>query len=65
HAVLKPEGFWVITVGQEVGIFYCWSVIDVAEHTNFVSGNIQKGYPSFQEALEAYTVQYNEGRVRA
>lgn len=38
---------------------------DVAERTHFVSGNVHKGYPLFQKALEAYTVQYNEGRVRA
>ncbi|KAG1840304.1 hypothetical protein DFJ58DRAFT_654610 [Suillus subalutaceus] len=63
HAGLEPEGFWLITVGQEVGIFYHWA--DVAERTNFVSGNVQKRYPSFQKALEVYTVQYNEGRVRA
>ncbi|KAG2353337.1 hypothetical protein BDR07DRAFT_1309837, partial [Suillus spraguei] len=63
HAGLEAEGFWVITVGQEVGIFYHWA--DVAERTHFVSGNIQKWYPSFQKALEVYTVQYNEGRVRA
>ncbi|KAG1871654.1 hypothetical protein F4604DRAFT_1681459 [Suillus subluteus] len=47
-----PEGFWAITVGQEVGVFYC-------------CGNVQKQYPSFQQALTAYTVQYDEGRVRA
>ncbi|KAG2752143.1 hypothetical protein P692DRAFT_201688657, partial [Suillus brevipes Sb2] len=58
-----PEGFWVIIVGQEVGVFYLWS--DVAERTHFVSGNIQKRYLSFQEALSAYTVKYDEGRVRA
>ncbi|KAG1786354.1 uncharacterized protein HD556DRAFT_1313501 [Suillus plorans] len=47
-----PEGFWAITVGQEVGVFYrC--------------GNVQKGYPSFQQALTAYAVKYDEGRVRA
>ncbi|KAG1871384.1 hypothetical protein F4604DRAFT_1926118 [Suillus subluteus] len=60
---LTPDGFWVITVGQEVGIFYHWA--DVAERTNFVSGNVQKRYPSFQQAHEVYTVKYNEGRVRA
>ncbi|KAJ8589115.1 hypothetical protein M405DRAFT_714000, partial [Rhizopogon salebrosus TDB-379] len=60
---LEPEGFWVITVGQEVGIFYHWA--DVAERTNFISGNVQKSYPSFQKALEVYTVKYNEGRVHA
>ncbi|KAG1790132.1 uncharacterized protein HD556DRAFT_1306520 [Suillus plorans] len=58
-----PEGFWAITVGQEVGVFYRWA--DVAERTNFVSGNVQKGYPSFQQALTAYAVKYDEGRVRA
>ncbi|KAG1884373.1 hypothetical protein F4604DRAFT_1574784 [Suillus subluteus] len=60
---LKPEGFWVITVGQEVGVFYHWA--DVAERTNYVSGNVQKSYHSFQEAREVYTAKYNEGRVRA
>ncbi|KAG2055438.1 hypothetical protein BDR06DRAFT_882466, partial [Suillus hirtellus] len=62
-AGLEPEGFYVVTVGQEVGIFYHWA--NVAERTHFVSGNVQKRYPSFQQALEAYTVHYNEGRVRA
>ncbi|KAG2335987.1 hypothetical protein BDR05DRAFT_857960, partial [Suillus weaverae] len=65
RAGLKAEGFWVITVGQEVGIFYHWSVADVAERTNFISGNIQKRYPSFQEALKVYTARFNEGGVRA
>ncbi|KAG1789325.1 hypothetical protein EV424DRAFT_1355794 [Suillus variegatus] len=63
QAGLKPEGFWVIIVGQEVGVFYCWA--DVAERTNFVSGSIQKRYPSFQQALHAYTVKYNERSVHA
>ncbi|KAG1894801.1 uncharacterized protein F5891DRAFT_960867, partial [Suillus fuscotomentosus] len=63
-AGLKPDGFWVITVGQEVGIFYHWYMADVAERTNFISGNVQKRYPSFQEALKVYTVKFNEGGVR-
>ncbi|KAG1776950.1 hypothetical protein EV702DRAFT_970665 [Suillus placidus] len=58
-----PEGFWVIMVGQEVGVFYRWA--DVAERTNFVSGNVQKRYASFQQALAAYTAGCDEGRVRA
>ncbi|KAG2337492.1 hypothetical protein BDR05DRAFT_850673, partial [Suillus weaverae] len=62
-AGLTPEGFWVITVGQEVGIFYHWA--DVAGWTNFISGNIHKSYPSFQKAHKVYTVHYNEGRVQA
>ncbi|KAG2751853.1 hypothetical protein P692DRAFT_201686979, partial [Suillus brevipes Sb2] len=63
QAGLRPDGFWVITVGQEVGIFYHWA--DVAERTNFISGNVQKRYPSFQEALKVYTVKFNEGSIRA
>jgi hypothetical protein len=38
---------------------------DIAEWTNFVSGNVQKGYPSFQQALVAYMVKFNKGRVQA
>ncbi|KAG2111365.1 hypothetical protein DEU56DRAFT_920062 [Suillus clintonianus] len=36
-----PEGFWVITVGQEVGVFYRWA--DVAERTNFISASYDEG----------------------
>ncbi|KAG1799828.1 uncharacterized protein HD556DRAFT_1439482 [Suillus plorans] len=50
QAGLKPEGFWVIIVGQEVDVFYCWA--DVAERTHF-------------QALHAYTVKYNEHSVHA
>ncbi|KAG2342392.1 hypothetical protein BDR05DRAFT_867882, partial [Suillus weaverae] len=63
HAGLTPEGFWVSTVRQEVGIFY--HCADVARRTNFISGNIKKSYPSFQKAHEVYTVHYDEGRVQA
>ncbi|KAG1760783.1 hypothetical protein EDD22DRAFT_954690 [Suillus occidentalis] len=48
---------------HEVGVFFHWA--DVAERTNYVSGNVQKSYSSFQDALDVYTVKYNEGRVRA
>ncbi|KAG1859025.1 hypothetical protein DFJ58DRAFT_726482 [Suillus subalutaceus] len=53
HAGLEPEGFWLITVGQEVGIFYHWA--DVAERTNFVSGNVQKRYPLIPEGTRVPT----------
>ena len=61
-----PEGFWVVVVGQEVGIFFSlvkvhllssyilltnWSRADVALCTNYVSGSVQKCYPSFAKAL--------------
>ncbi|KAH7918251.1 hypothetical protein BV22DRAFT_1024895, partial [Leucogyrophana mollusca] len=52
----RPSGFWVITVGQEVGIFYDWN--DVGRRTNHVSGAIQKKYPTFQEALQHYRRSY-------
>ncbi|KAH7923678.1 hypothetical protein BV22DRAFT_1130496 [Leucogyrophana mollusca] len=54
---VRPTGFWVITVGQEVGIFYHWD--DVAKRTNYISGAIQKKYPSFQEALQHYRTSYD------
>ncbi|KAG2045648.1 hypothetical protein BDR06DRAFT_1015439 [Suillus hirtellus] len=63
QAGLKPDGFWVITVRQEVGIFYHWA--DVAECTNLISRSAQKCYLSFQEALKVYTVKFNEGSVHA
>jgi hypothetical protein len=38
---------------------------NIAEQTNFISGNVQKGYPSFQQALAAYMVKFDKGRVQA
>ncbi|KAF9232689.1 hypothetical protein BU15DRAFT_80958 [Melanogaster broomeanus] len=57
------QGYWVVTVGQEVGIFYSWS--DVAERTDFISGNRQHKVSSSEDALAVYTRKYNEGSVRA
>ncbi|KAF9231142.1 hypothetical protein BU15DRAFT_68580 [Melanogaster broomeanus] len=66
-AILPPsrhatvQGYWVVTVGQEVGIFYSWS--DVAERTDFISGNRQHKVSNFKDALAVYTRKYNEGSV--
>ncbi|KAG1842320.1 hypothetical protein C8R48DRAFT_552315, partial [Suillus tomentosus] len=64
QAGLKPEGFWVIIIGQEVGVFYCWSVLHALFYL-YLTYNHNKRYPSFQQALHAYTVKYNERSVHA
>ena len=38
---------------------------DVALRTNYVSGSVQKRYPSFAKALQVYTVKYHEGALQA
>jgi len=68
----------VVIVGQEVGIFslvsapmsllfmltkYCRA--DVTRHTNYVSGSIQKHWPTFAQALNLYTTKYNAGSLEA
>ncbi|KAI5985266.1 hypothetical protein EDD15DRAFT_2200724 [Pisolithus albus] len=55
------QGYYVITVGQEVGIFYNWP--DVAARTNNISGNTHKQCKSFSEALKVYMRMYNKGCV--
>ena len=73
------QDYYVITVGQEVGIFYTWYVSltvrcyfiyslyrpEVAARTNNISGNAHKRYSSFPQALNAYEKMYNKGCVRA
>ncbi|KAI6019242.1 hypothetical protein BKA83DRAFT_4127189 [Pisolithus microcarpus] len=57
------QGYYVIMVGQEVGIFYNWA--DVAARMNNISGNTHKQCKSFSEVLKVYTRMYNKGCVRA
>ena len=38
---------------------------DVAQRTNFVKGNIQRKFSTFQAALAQYTAAYNRGELRA
>ncbi|KAF8548285.1 hypothetical protein OG21DRAFT_1526587, partial [Imleria badia] len=55
------SAYYVITRGQEVGIFYDWN--DVAERVNHVSGSRFKKYNTFDKALEVYTTKYNEKKL--
>ncbi|KAI6111365.1 hypothetical protein F5141DRAFT_1003882, partial [Pisolithus sp. B1] len=57
------QGYYVITVGQEVGIFY--NQLDVSAWTNNISGNTHKQCRSFFEALKVYMQMYNKGCVQA
>ncbi|KAI6148046.1 hypothetical protein BKA82DRAFT_76104, partial [Pisolithus tinctorius] len=54
------DGYYVITVGQEVGIFFQWSA-----HVTGVPDNSHKRFKTFAAALQAYTTNYNEGLVYA
>ncbi|KAF8547020.1 hypothetical protein OG21DRAFT_1385096, partial [Imleria badia] len=58
---LPALAYYVITRGQEVGIFYDWN--DVAKRVNHVSGSRFKKYNTFDEALEVYTTKYNEKKL--
>ncbi|KAI6118304.1 hypothetical protein F5141DRAFT_1061919 [Pisolithus sp. B1] len=57
------QGYYMITVGQEVGIFYTW--LYVAAHTNGISGNTHKQCKSFSKAIKVYMCMDNKGCVRA
>ncbi|KAH7905208.1 hypothetical protein BJ138DRAFT_1118670 [Hygrophoropsis aurantiaca] len=60
---LEPTGFWLITVGQEVGIFYDWAEVQL--RTSKVSGATQYKCSSFQDAMTRYTSYYDRGLLRA
>ncbi|SJK99645.1 uncharacterized protein ARMOST_02953 [Armillaria ostoyae] len=47
-----PKTWYAVTVGQDVGIFNDWLLVE--ELTNNVTGTCQKGYKSFHEALRRY-----------
>ncbi|KAI6105164.1 hypothetical protein EDD16DRAFT_1710719 [Pisolithus croceorrhizus] len=55
------EGFYIITVGQEVGIFFSW--LDPSECVTNILGAQHKCYHTFKDVLQAYTHKYNEGAV--
>ncbi|KAG2151479.1 hypothetical protein DEU56DRAFT_908326 [Suillus clintonianus] len=63
HPGEHPDTYWVITVGQEVGIFFHW--LDVGERTQGISGAIQVRQETWVDALRLYTRKYNEGAVEA
>ncbi|KAI6011802.1 hypothetical protein BKA83DRAFT_4065326, partial [Pisolithus microcarpus] len=58
-----PEGFYLIIVGQEVGIFYTWK--DAALRVLEISGAVYYKCKTFQQALADYTAAYNKGELRA
>ncbi|KAI6154662.1 hypothetical protein BKA82DRAFT_4347606 [Pisolithus tinctorius] len=58
-----PEGFYLVIVGQEVGIFYTWK--DAALRVLDVSGAVHYKCKTFQRALADYTAAYNNGELRA
>ncbi|RDB28245.1 hypothetical protein Hypma_001553 [Hypsizygus marmoreus] len=55
------QGYYAITVGQEVGVFYTWP--EVQARTTGVSSNTQARYDSFDEALQVYSDAYEQGNV--
>ncbi|KAI5999605.1 hypothetical protein EDD15DRAFT_2124058, partial [Pisolithus albus] len=59
----KPEGFYLVIVGQEVGIFYSWK--DTALRVLGISGAIYYKCKTFQQALADYTAAYDKGELRA
>ncbi|TDL14395.1 hypothetical protein BD410DRAFT_809766 [Rickenella mellea] len=56
------ERFYAVYVGREVGIFTEWS--DVAAVTVGVSGNSQRRFGSYAEALQSFFNANQQGRVR-
>ncbi|KAG1855300.1 hypothetical protein F4604DRAFT_1932362 [Suillus subluteus] len=63
HPDEEPDAFWIIIIGQEVGIFYHW--VDVAECTLGISGAVQVRKETWADALRLYTRKHNEGTVEA
>ncbi|KAI5999211.1 hypothetical protein EDD15DRAFT_2363275 [Pisolithus albus] len=59
----KPEGFYLVIVGQEVGIFYTWK--DTAARVLEISGAVHYKCKTFQQALADYTAAYRKGELRA
>ncbi|EIW86027.1 hypothetical protein CONPUDRAFT_148151 [Coniophora puteana RWD-64-598 SS2] len=53
--------FYVITRGQEVGIYDNWH--DVSERTTGMTSNKQSHYSTFEEALAVYTQKYEDGKL--
>lgn len=70
-------GYYVVTIGEQTGIFYRWYVFislpcdivlffvrnTVKSLTSGVPGNAQQRYDSWEEAIAAYTDDYNNGHV--
>ncbi|KAI6137149.1 hypothetical protein F5141DRAFT_996178 [Pisolithus sp. B1] len=59
----KPEGFYLVIIGQEVSIFYTWK--DAALWVLEISGAVYYKCKTFQQALANYTAAYNNGELHA
>ncbi|KAI6104652.1 hypothetical protein EDD16DRAFT_1462819, partial [Pisolithus croceorrhizus] len=58
-----PEGYYLVIVGQEVGIFYTWK--DAALHILKISSAVYYKCRTFQQALADYMAAYNKGELHA
>ncbi|KAI6142301.1 hypothetical protein EDD17DRAFT_1744728, partial [Pisolithus thermaeus] len=57
----KPEGFYLVIIGQEVSIFYTWK--DTALWVLEISGTVYYKCRTFQQALADYTAAYDKGEL--
>ncbi|PBK66650.1 hypothetical protein ARMSODRAFT_977228 [Armillaria solidipes] len=56
-----PKTYYVVTVGQDVGVFDDWLL--VAELIHHVTGQCYKGYKTWDEALVCYAKKHKVGAV--
>ncbi|KAL0061717.1 hypothetical protein AAF712_011434 [Marasmius tenuissimus] len=57
----SANDFYAVTAGVEVGIFSSWN--QVGHLTQGYPTAIQKWYPTYREALRAYSEAYHTGKV--
>ncbi|KAI6041992.1 hypothetical protein EDC04DRAFT_3109288 [Pisolithus marmoratus] len=60
---MMPEGFYLVIIGQEVGIFYTWK--DAALQVLDISGVVHYKCKTFQQALADYTATHRKGELCA
>ncbi|KAI5987213.1 hypothetical protein EDD15DRAFT_2141674, partial [Pisolithus albus] len=58
-----PEGYYLVIVGQEVGIFYTWK--DAALRVLEISSAVYYKCRTFQQALADYMAAYEKGELHA
>ncbi|KAG2336257.1 hypothetical protein BDR05DRAFT_1006026 [Suillus weaverae] len=59
----QVQGYYVVTVGQKVSIFFQW--LDAKVHIDGISGASHTRYDHWADALELYTSHYNMGLLHA
>ncbi|KAG2038019.1 hypothetical protein BDR03DRAFT_1010179 [Suillus americanus] len=60
---VKVQGYYVVTVGQEVGIFFNW--LDVKAHVDGIRGAAHIRCEHWPDALALYTKHYYQGLICA